>query len=112
MAILTEIDEVCVLPDRSFHLRKEPDITMPSFINISQNLFEIIDIKTHTQTDRQTDTNRPKYTMTVKQIYGERCMDRQISESIQINNIPNRDRINNKVDYQQNKIPRTMFSWE
>ena len=52
--------------------------------------------------------------MTVKQIYGDnKCMDRQIAEGIHINNVPNKDHINNKqVDYKQNRIPRTMFSWE
>ena len=30
----------------------------------------------HTQLHHQHDTNRPKYTMTFKQIYGDRCMDR------------------------------------
>ena len=67
----------------------------------------------HTQTHHKDDTDKPEYTMTVKQIYGDKCMDRQIAEGIHINNVPNKDRINNKqVDYKQNRIPRTMFSWE
>ena len=67
----------------------------------------------HTQSHHKHDTTAPKYTMTVKQIYGDKCMDRQIAEGIHINNVPNKDRINNKqVDYKQNRIPRTMFSWE
>ena len=67
----------------------------------------------HTQLHHKHDTHPPKYTMTVKQIYGDKCMDRQIAEGIHINNVPNKDRINNKqVDYKQNRIPRTMFSWE
>ena len=36
---------------------------MPNFIKIGQKLFEIIDIKTHTQTHRQTDdTQTATYT--------------------------------------------------
>ena len=67
----------------------------------------------HTQLHHKHDTHPPKYTMTVKQIYGDKAMDRQIAENIHINNVPNKDRINNKVyDYKQNKVPRTMFTWE
>ena len=67
----------------------------------------------HKQLHHQHDTHAPRYTMTVKQIYGDRCMDRQISENIQINNIPYIDRINNKVtDYKQNRVPRTQFTWD
>ena len=66
----------------------------------------------HTQLHHQHDTHAPSYTMTVKQIYGNKCMDRQISESIQINNIPNRYRINNKTEYRQNRVTRTQFTWE
>ena len=68
----------------------------------------------HTQSHHKHDTNAPKYTMTVKQIYGDNnCMDRQIAEGIHINKVPNKDCINNKqVDYKQNKIPRAVFSWE
>ena len=69
-------------------------------------------MRRHKQLHHQHDTHEPKYTMTVKQIYGDRCMDRQISENIQINNIPNIDRINNKVEYRQNRVPRQQFTWE
>ena len=49
----------------------------------------------HTQSHHKHDTTAPKYTMTVKQIYGDnKCMDRQIAEGIHINNVPNKDRIN------------------
>ena len=66
----------------------------------------------HTQLHHQHDTHAPKYTMTVKQIYRDKCMDRQIPESIQINNIPNRYRINNKTEYRQNRVTRTQFTWD
>ena len=58
------------------------------------------------------DPNNPNYTMTVKQIYGNRCMDRQISESIQINNVPQIDLINNKLEHIQQKLPRAALTWE
>ena len=35
---------------------------MPNFIKIGRELFEIIDIKTHTQTDTHTDTQTDTYT--------------------------------------------------
>jgi len=50
--------------------------------------------------------------MTVKQIYGNKCMDRQIAEAIQTNNIPNLDRINTKIDYKQHRLPRASLTWE
>ena len=62
MAILTfQMGEVWVLPD-GFILSSKGTcilsiyIIMPNFIKIGQKLFEIIDIKTDTQTDRQTHT--------------------------------------------------------
>ena len=58
------------------------------------------------------DPNNPNYTMTVKQIYGNRSMDRQISESIQINNVPQIDLINNKLEHIQQKLPRAALTWE
>ena len=66
----------------------------------------------HTQTHHARDTNKPQYTMTVKQIYGNRCMDRQLSEAIQINNTPQIDRINTKIEYQHHKIPRAELTWQ
>ena len=36
-------------------------IIMPNFIKIGRELFEIIDIKTHTQTDRHTDTQTDRH---------------------------------------------------
>ena len=66
----------------------------------------------HTQTHHKDDTEKPVYTMTVKQIYANKCMDRQISESIQINNIPFIDRINTKIEHIQNRLPRPSFTYE
>ena len=66
----------------------------------------------HTQLHHRHDVNKPEYTMTVKQIYGNKCMDRQIAEAIQINNIPNLDRINTKIDYKQHRLPRASLTWE
>ena len=65
----------------------------------------------HTQTHHKDDTDKPEYTMTVKQIYTNKCMDRQISEAIQINNIPFLDRINTRVEYTQNRIVRASLTW-
>ena len=66
----------------------------------------------HTQTHHKDDENRPEYTMTVKQIYANKCMDRQISEAIQINNIPDLERINTKIEYRHHRIPRASLTWE
>ena len=44
--------------------------------------------------------------MTVKQIYNDRSIDRQISEAIQINNVPHPELINNRQEYQQTNLPR------
>ena len=46
----------------------------------------------HTQAHHKDDTDKPEYTMTVKQIYANKCMDRQISEAIQISSIPHLER--------------------
>ena len=62
MAILTfHMAEVCILPNR-FNPGTEIlslYIILPSFIQIGQELFEIIDqhTQTDTQTDRHTDTH-------------------------------------------------------
>ena len=66
----------------------------------------------HTQTHHKDDTDKPEYTMNVTQIYTNKCMDRQISEAIQINNVPFIDRINSKIEYTQNRLPVTSFTWE
>ena len=66
----------------------------------------------HTQTHHRDDTDKPEYTMTVKQIYTNKCMDRQISEAIQINNIPFLDRINTRIEHVQNRLTRPSFTWE
>ena len=66
----------------------------------------------HTQLHHKHDTHPPKYTMTVKQIYANKCMERQISESIQINNMPFIDRINTKIEHIQNRLPRPSFTYE
>ena len=66
----------------------------------------------HTQTHHKNDTNRPEYTMTIKQIYGNKCMDRQLSEAIQINSIPEAAKINNKTEYKQHHVPRASLSWK
>ena len=58
------------------------------------------------------DNNNPNFEMTVKQIYGNKCLDRQISESIQINSVPIKDRINTKIEFRQHKLPRAELSWE
>ena len=61
MAIWTFLmGEVCVLPDRFISSSKGTCILsfyiiLPNFIKIGQELFEIIDIKTHRHTHRQTD---------------------------------------------------------
>ena len=65
----------------------------------------------HTQSHHRDDENKPDYTMTVKQIYTNKCMDRQISEAIQINNIPFLDRINTRTEYTQNRIVRASLTW-
>ena len=52
------------------------------------------------------DQNNPNFTMTVKQIYNDRSIDRQISEAIQINNVPHPELINNRQEYQQTNLPR------
>ena len=65
----------------------------------------------HTRTHHRDDENKPDYTMTVKQIYTNKCMDRQISEAIQINNIPFLDRINTRTEYTQNRIVRASLTW-
>ena len=49
--------EVCVLPNQFMSFLKGTEILslyiiLPNFIKIGQELFEIIDIKTDTQTDR------------------------------------------------------------
>ena len=67
-------------------------------------------MRRHTQLRHANDTKTPEYTMTVKQIYGDRCFDRQLSENIQINKVPNRDRINSKIDWHINKLPRATLS--
>ena len=64
----------------------------------------------HTQTHHRHDTDKPEYTMTVKQIYGNNSMDRQLSEAIQINNIPEIAIINNKTEYKQYHVPQTSLS--
>ena len=66
----------------------------------------------HTQTCHKHDAIKPEYTMTVKQIYGDKCMDRQISEAVQINNIPEIDKINNKTEYKQNRVIRASLTWD
>ena len=66
----------------------------------------------HTETHHKDDTDKPEYTMNVTQIYTNKCMDRQISEAIQINNVPFIDRINSKIEYTQNRLPVTSFTWE
>ena len=62
--------EVCVLPVRFISSSKgncllSLYIILPSFIKIGRELFELIDIKTHTHTDRhthrQTDTQTDTY---------------------------------------------------
>ena len=65
----------------------------------------------HTQTHHKNDTSKPEYTMTIKQIYGNKCMDRQLSEAIQINSIPETAKINNKTEYKQHHVPHTSLSW-
>ena len=60
MAILKfQMGEVCVLPNRFNPSSKGTCILsfyiiMPNFIKIGRELFEIIDIKIYTQTDRHT----------------------------------------------------------
>ena len=58
------------------------------------------------------DQNNPNFTMTVKQIYESRSIDRQISEAIQINNVPHLELINNRQEYQQTKLPRAELTYE
>ena len=54
----------------------------------------------HTKTCHPDDINNPPdYKMTVTQIYKNRPLDRQISESIQIRNLTDENRINNKQEY-------------
>ena len=65
----------------------------------------------HIQTHHRHDEQRPTFTMTITQIYNNRCMDRQLSEAIQINNIPDEDKINNKTEYIQHIFPRTSLTW-
>ena len=69
-------------------------------------------MRRHTQLRHANDTKTPEYTMTVKQIYGDKCFDRQLSENIQINNIPNKDRINSKIDWHVNRCVRATLTWE
>ena len=66
----------------------------------------------HKQLRHANDNVTPTFTMTVKQIYGDKCLDRQISENIQINNIPNQDCYNSKIDWHINKLPRATLTWE
>ena len=58
------------------------------------------------------DPNNPDFTMTVENIYGDKSIDRQLSESIQIYEVPNLELINNKLEYQQTTIPRAEISSE
>ena len=58
------------------------------------------------------DANTPDFSMKVKQIYKNRCMDRQISESIQINRVPHLELINNRHEHIQQKLPRAALTWE
>ena len=67
-------------------------------------------MKRHTQTHHKHDTDKPEYTMTVKQIHGNNCMDRQLSEAIQINSVPEISKINNKTEFKQYHVPRTSLS--
>ena len=60
MAILTfQMGKVCVLPNSFISSWKGTEILslyiiLPSLIKIGQELFEIIEVKIHTQTDRHT----------------------------------------------------------
>ena len=65
----------------------------------------------HIQTHHRHDEHRPNFTMTITQIYNNKCMDRQLSEAIQINNVPDEDKINNKTEYIQHIFPRTSLTW-
>ena len=49
------LGEVCVLSTRLISSSKETEI-ISFYIEIGQELFEIIGVQTHTQTDRQTHT--------------------------------------------------------
>ena len=66
----------------------------------------------HTQTHHPNEANNTNYKMTVTQIYANKCMDRQLSEAIQINKIPNTSRINTKIEYRHHRLPRATLSWE
>ena len=52
----------------------------------------------HIKTHHQHDTNKPEFKMIVTHIYNNNSMDRQISEAIQINNIPKQQIINTKIE--------------
>ena len=70
---------------------------------------DVTTIKTH---HPNYDQNNPNFTMTIKQIYDSRSIDRQISEAIQINNVPHLELINNRQEYQQTKLPRAELTYE
>ena len=70
MSILTTLlGEVCVLSTRLISSSKGTELLslytiLPSFIEIGQELFEIIERHTHRQTDRHTHTHRQTDTHT------------------------------------------------
>ena len=67
----------------------------------------------HTKTCHPDDINNPPdFKMTVTQIYKNRPLDRQISEAIQISNLTDENRINNKQEYVCHKLAATTLIWE
>ena len=65
----------------------------------------------HIKTHHQHDTNKPEFKMIVTHIYNNNSMDRQISEAIQINNIPKQQIINTKIEFRHAKLPRQELTW-
>ena len=67
----------------------------------------------HTKTTHPDDINKPPdYKMSVKQIYPNKCLDRQLSEAIQINKVSNTERINTKIEFKHHRLPRASLTWE
>ena len=59
----------------------------------------------------EDENNPPDFTMSIKQIYKNKPLDRQLSEAIQINSLPIPYKINTKTEYIHHKLPRTELTW-
>ena len=79
---------------------------MRDFINKSKDSVML----RHVTEKHINDVTESKFKMRVTETYGDDCLLRQVAEGVKINRTPDDKLINNKSEFNQARLPRTVVT--